>query len=474
MRAYKKYILGGILLLAATALTMAQDVRIEIPISNINNKTDFSVTRTVFNTGSNTRWIDKQETPNMWCLNSRFLQENASGASLPTSVLQWQLDNIGGQQPTYHVHDIQPGYKSFSTSPQSWYEPYSNGSKYSSGNVVFKFKIPAAAFENNIFQPGEYKLTINHNYENYFTPNSFNIILVVPYTQPIQWLSNMPTKTHEITSLNQFRSGGTRTFDAIGAAEISNTINFNLWAQTASSSIKYTSSNGVEATREVSLLKLGSTYPKVITAPLSANWKNHTPNNPFLVVAGRKHNFDLQFSISESDFRNHFFNAGIYNFQINLDAKSTTSNDSDIHKTDVSIKVLPLSEITIPMPGNEVSLEFNTATDYQHGKSRIISNQIQLSNNETYELYVKSEFPYFNKSGIQSDVPSRILQIGVDGDVHKVTLSQTSQLIISNGTPVLDKNLNMMYTISASAAQTLLSKEKATYSINVIYSFTAL
>ena len=104
----------------------------------------------------------------------------------------------------------------------------------------------------------------------------------------------------------------------------------------------------------------------------------------------------------------------------------------------------------------------------------MIPNQIVLSNNESFELYVKSDENYFKKGGLQTDINSNILQIGVDGSSVDTPLSKTPQKILFNGTPVLDRELNVRYTIPPAGAQSLVGKENTTYSINVYYSFTAI
>src|SRR5690606_34748387 len=184
---------------------------------------------------------------------------------------------------------------------------------------------------------------------------------------------------------------------------------------------------------------------------------------------------DLQIilSLSQADFKTYFYEAGTYKFQLNLNAKSTDNTTAAQQNVDFTLNVLPLSEITIPSSGSAVNFEFNTVAHYQNGQTRIIPNQLRLSNNETYELYVKTDAAFFKRSGIQSDVPSSILQVGVDGGSQQVALSTTPNKILANGSPALDKNLNIKYTIPANAARALAAKEKSTYSRNVIYSFTA-
>lgn len=159
---------------------------------------------------------------------------------------------------------------------------------------------------------------------------------------------------------------------------------------------------------------------------------------------------------------------------MNFNAKSTDNSINNLQNTAVQLKVLPLSEITIPSSGRNVNFNFNTAEHYTNGQSQTIPNQIILSNNESFELYVKSDENYFKKAGLQTDINSNILQIGINGSPVTVPLSKTPQKILLNGTPVLDRGLNVTYTIPPARAQSLVGKENTTYSINIYYSFTAI
>ena len=265
----------------------------------------------------------------------------------------------------------------------------------------------------------------------------------------------------------------------MGPAELGNTVDFNLWAKASSATIQFTSSKlpYIPGTRNISLIQLGSTGTGTVLTKkaLSATSQNYSSSS-LVVKAGNRNNFTLQLSVSAADFKTHFFEAGTYTFQLNLDAKSSSGTFpaiSALQDTDVTLKVLPLSEITIPTSGQTVNFDFNTSAHYSQGQSKVIPNQIKLSNNETFELYVKSDEDYFKKGGVQTDIDSDILQVGVDGSTL-VPLSTSPQKIISSGTPVLDQELNIKYTIPPTGAQRLIGKEKTTYSISVIYSFTAL
>ena len=159
---------------------------------------------------------------------------------------------------------------------------------------------------------------------------------------------------------------------------------------------------------------------------------------------------------------------------MNFNAAGTDNSINSFQNTAVQLKVLPRSEINIPNSGQNVNFNFNTAAHYTNGQSQVIPNQIVLSNNESFELYVKSDENYFKKGGLQTGINSNILQIGVDGSSLDIPLSKTPQKILFNGTPVLDRALGVRYTISPAGAQSLIGKENTTYAINVYYSFTAI
>lgn len=459
----------------------AQDVYIEIPINNIFNRTEFSTVKNILNTGSHTSWrtnfigLDVVDPTIKSTSGDYFTHTTLLSIVLPTDILRWRLVSIGGRIPPFRLGDVWPIYKWFNTDEQTWYQPLTTLGYRTSGNVAFNFNIPKEKFTINAFHVGNYSLDVTHNYiENgyhaiVFTPDNFQVILSIPAA--IRWMSDTPTKYIEISSLDEYRSTATQLLGDLGAYKLGNTVDFNLWAKASSSLVQFTSSKNVQGTRDISAIKLGSASPKLNNLPLTSIFQNYSSSN-FEVEIGNRNTFSLELAISANDFKTYFYEAGTYTFQLNLDAKSTDNTVSSVHNTDVTIKVLPLSEITISS-GQEVNFNFNTTFDYQQGKSKVMPNQIKLSNNENFELYVKAGTSFFKKTGIESDIDSDVLQVGIDG-TSSVSLSTVPQKIITNGSPVLDQELDIKYNISPDAAQSLIGKEKTTYSIDVIYSFTAL
>lgn len=464
-----------IIFLSGSNTMNAQDVTIVVPAQNIFNHTEYSKVQNVLYTNRTDWQIDIfifPRDPTFTARSTVFRHRNSPDLYLPSDVLQYRLASIGGREPIFSFGDNWPGFKSFATSAQKWYEPSLFGS-HPRGNIDFTFKISGSQFASNKFQAGNYAMEIIQNYDRgFFTPDSFNAVISIP--QAISWLSANYTSYMQINSLDDFRYAPAQIVADLGVFDIGNTVNFKLHAKAASSTIQFTSSKGVQGTRNIAILNLGGSNPKINTLPLSASWKDFTAGNNLNVEIGNRNNFQLKLSLSQADFKTYFYEAGTYKFQLNLNAKSTDNTTAAQQNVDFTLNVLPLSEITIPSSGSAVNFEFNTVAHYQNGQTRIIPNQLRLSNNETYELYVKTDAAFFKRSGIQSDVPSSILQVGVDGGSQQVALSTTPKKILTNGSPALDKNLNIKYTIPANAAQALVAKEKSTYSINVIYSFTAL
>lgn len=482
MKALAGVFIGIVVMACSSVLTQAQNVYISIPAENIFNRNEYNIVENILNTRDHINWRIRIANTPWWptirsTSGNYFIHTTLFDKSLPTEVLHWRLASIGGQIPPFRGGDDWPGFKWFNTEDQYWYQPATTTGGYTPGNVAFTFKVPSGMISRNAFHAGEYSIDVTHNYGSSgwfvreFTPDNLKVFLAIPAA--ISWRSYTPTKYIKISSLDNYRSNSAHILGDLGSAEIGHTVDFNLWSKTSSASIDFTSSKGVMGRRNISMIRLGSGRPQFKTEPLSSTWEMYT-SSVVEVKRGNRTDFNLELSVSAADFRKYFFEAGTYTFQMNLEAKSTDNTVSALQNTDVTIDVPPLSEIVIPASGQAVNFNFNTEAHYRQGQSKIIPNQIKLSNNENFELYVKSGTAFFKKSGVQSDIDSDILKIGVDGTPLQIPLSITPQKIILNGTPVLDQKFDIKYTITANSAHELVSKEKTTYSIDVIYSFTAL
>lgn len=478
MKNILKYFFTVLSSLGYIVMASAQDVYIEIPTSSIFNRSEYITVERVMNTQGHSSWRAGAINPKIRSISgNEFRHTDPTTKPLPASVLHWRLASIGGKTPVFSKFDSWPDYKWFTSSYQTWYHP-SILSSFRAGNIDFSFKVPQSQIADNAFHAGKYKIEVEQDYGRSgfyiieFSPENFNTYISI--SEDIRWIVMNDSKYHEITSLNQFRTGSSPILINLGPMEIGHTIDFDLYARSDDKEVKFKSLNGDNRKFDVSVVKLGSNHPKIATIPLNKNRKNYTPNSHMTVEKGNRSNFELQLSISNEDFKTYFFEAGRYEFQIEVDARGIHDSKSSDKDIDVTIAVPALSEISMLGGNTEVNFTFNTMLQYHEGQSQTIPNQIRISNNENYELYVKSSANFFNSNGIQSDLNASVLEVSIEGNSHKAALSKTAQKIIKNGAPTLDKDLNVTYTISPSAAQSLIPKEKKSYGINVIYSFTAL
>src|SRR5690606_26064607 len=442
MKAIRGFIIVIFTICCGSTGTKAQDVYLSIPEDNIFNRTEFTSVPTRVMTNANRfsweyNFIGFAPTaPTFISTSGPNFTNILPGFTLPSSVLLWQLESICGQMPSTGYFGSLPGFQSFSTGSVRWFEPPANiiGGGINRGNINFTFKIPAAQFTANAFRAGNYSMDITQNY-NDFTPRNFKTILVIPAS--VRWLTASPTKYIEISSLNDYRITGTRVLGNLGNAEIGHTVDFNLWAKAAANNIQFVSSKGTQGTRNIATIKLGSNGSALTTKALSSTFQNFSASN-FSVIPGNRNSFIPELYVSAEDLKTHFFEAGTYTFELNFSARSTDNSINSLQNTAVQLKVLPRSEITIPSSGQNVNFNFNTAAHYANGQSQTIQKQIKLSNNENFELYVKSDENYFKKGGVQTAINSNILQIGLEGSSANVPLSKPPQKILTNGTPVLD------------------------------------
>lgn len=477
MRLFYKNFLAVLFLLGGIQFTGAQDVYIDIPAATIFNRSEYNTVQNVMNTNGNTSWKFFSPAPNIKSNSGNFFKHTALAAtSLPTTVLQWQLSSIGGQIAPFRNGDVLPNYKWFSNSYQNWYQP-AFGSTFRSGPIAFNFRIPSNEMEVNAFHAGSYNLQLSQDYGpswffSGFSPENFNVFIAIP--EEIMWLSGTNSKTVAINSLDQFRINGSQFLINLGPMEVGHTVPLNLQVRSDRKEILFKPISGSSKRFDIAVVKLGGNNSKIVTLPLDRNFTNHSTAGGFTVVPGNRTNFEPQLSISSEDFKNYFFEPGTYNFHVILKAESSNGAKNSERDIDVTIVVPQLSEITIPGGNTEVNFIFNTMQQYNSGQTKSIPNQIRVSNNEKFEVYVKSSAKYFYANGMQTNLNASVLEIGAAGNSEKVALSTTSQKILSNSNPTIDKDLNITYTISASSAQSLIPKEKKTYAINVIYSFTAL
>ncbi|MNT36279.1 hypothetical protein D3C72_1723520 [compost metagenome] len=138
----------------------------------------------------------------------------------------------------------------------------------------------------------------------------------------------------------------------------------------------------------------------------------------------------------------------------------------------LSVVVSDLGEIVANQQA--VNLAFATTNDYKNGVNLNMPAHLKISKTTPYNLYVRATSTSFT-SGANS-IPLNVLRIGPmagQSGMNTVTLSTTAQQLIQNADPVIDRNLNILYSIPASATGMLLNKPAGAYTANIIFSFVA-
>lgn len=469
-----KYIFLWVFLLYAAGFQplIAQDVHIPVPPDVIVHRKEYALQKRVMNTQGNTTFSNVK--PAIRARTEAVYAQPFGTYTLPSDVLHWQLASIGGRGNPLPGHGVWPVYKWFTNSYQTWYEP-GFMTWFPAGDVLFTFKMPAQVFGSNAFQAGRYSMQVIQNYgassgaRKYFTPETMNIVLEVPAL--ITWISAHPGVHASVQSLDQYRSGDGFTID-LGKREFAHTVEASLWASALSDYVEFTSSKGVVQSKNFPAIHIGGGSENLISQPLSTTPRElTTPMKGLEVLSGNRRTLSLAAAISDADFKKHFFEAGTYRFMVRLEAQNAANSVSQSQETEVVVQVPPLSQIDISPVNAQIQFQFNTAEQYQKGEIKAVPNQVRISNNEPYELYVRCDKAFLHNS---TDLSSEILEVGILGRTKQYPLNIRPRKILSNGKPVLDRDIDLQYSISPENAQLLLGAEKKDYSIQIIYSFTAL
>ena len=183
------------------------------------------------------------------------------------------------------------------------------------------------------------------------------------------------------------------------------------------------------------------------------------------------------FSISGANLKSSFVQAGTYTVPItyawNKLASAYPATPIQESRTgSVDIVVSDLGELVANQ--NAVPLVFASTGDYQQGVIKDMPAHLRISKTTPYNLYVRAASSSF-ASGTNT-IPLSVLRIGPmpgESGMNTVTLSATPQQLIDAANPVIDRNLNVRYTIPASEVGQIVGKPAGVYSVNVVFSFEA-
>jgi hypothetical protein len=196
------------------------------------------------------------------------------------------------------------------------------------------------------------------------------------------------------------------------------------------------------------------------------------------VAATNNEILTYNFKLSGANLRSGFAQAGTYTIPaltFAWDKLNSTYPQGDLsvqRSSSLQVVVSELSEIVANQ--STVNLNLNTPASYQQGISIDMPAHVRVSKTTPYNVYVRSTSAQFS-NGI-NQIPLSILRIGPmvgETNMNTVNLSTTSQLLINSANPVIDRDFNMRYSISASETSKLLGKPTGSYTANIVFSFVA-
>src|SRR5690606_5958375 len=217
-----------------------------------------------------------------------------------------------------------------------------------------------------------------------------------------------------------------------------------------------------------------------VTSPsisLSTNRQDLIGNTGLPVPVENNESLTYNYNLPATSLQQYFTQAGNYSTSITYGWRKTqaayppgelqSESNALLH-----IVVDDLSEII----ANQVNIDlvYGSASDYQQGVYTDLPGHIRLSKTTPYNLYVRAESNAFQSGTDQ--IPLQVLQIGPSpgqADLQTVTLSTSNQLLLESSSPVIDRLLDVRYTIPASASPQLLEKPAAVNSADIIVSLVS-
>ncbi|MGO3194776.1 MAG: hypothetical protein ACTIKE_12220 [Sphingobacterium sp.] len=183
------------------------------------------------------------------------------------------------------------------------------------------------------------------------------------------------------------------------------------------------------------------------------------------------------YSINAAQLNAHFLQAGTYSVPLTytwnkLSSAYPSGTVQAIGGGTLEVIVEDLAEIVAVQ--QTVSVDFDDVNDYKNGVIRDVAGQLRISKTTPYSLTVRANSSAFT-SGINS-IPLSVLRIGPTANqvgMTTVTLSTSAQQLIGNANPVIDRDINLRFSIPASQTQHLFGKPPGTYAADIIFGIVA-
>lgn len=250
--------------------------------------------------------------------------------------------------------------------------------------------------------------------------------------------------------------------------------------QTANAQFNFSTSSAYNAlpTSPVNTVNASLTgVPSSTSISLSTTSQNLTGASGIDVPTNNTGTISYNYSINAAALKESFVQAGTYSVPLtyswNKPITAYPPGALQVQRAGtLEVIVSDLAELVANQ--NMVDLAFTSTDDYQTGVVKDMPAHLQISKTTPYNLYVRASSADFS-SGVNS-IPLDVLRIGpMTGEtgMNTVTLSTTPQQLIDSADPVIDRMLDLRYSIPAAETSKLLNKPAGTYSTDIVFSFVA-
>lgn len=345
------------------------------------------------------------------------------------------------------------------------------------GDVLIQARFPIAG---TTWTAGEYQAPIQLDVTGVtlggITPSTHNLTLSIPAF--LRATGGAPAATLHVDDLSLFRSGA--ALSSTTPIQLSSSLPYIPSIRAESANFNFSSQAAYNQLPVVPVSELQLQLISPVTSPsisLSTNRQDLIGNTGLPVPVENNESLTYNYNLPATSLQQYFTQAGNYSTSITYGWRKTqaayppgelqSESNALLH-----IVVDDLSEII----ANQVNIDlvYGSASDYQQGVYTDLPGHIRLSKTTPYNLYVRAESNAFQSGTDQ--IPLQVLQIGPSpgqADLQTVTLSTSNQLLLESSSPVIDRLLDVRYTIPASASPQLLEKPAAVYSADIIFSLVA-
>lgn len=450
------------------SISVQAQLAITLPESNIQNRTDYQQT---FSAGQYGAVLNLLPTISVKANTTTFNNQSGGSATIPLSKLHIKITSIGNISLISTSTEV-----ALSTTYQVLARSVAN---LLSGAVSGNARVETAS---NTWIAGVYTSQLAFlapgllGLGNVISPANQNATITVPaFISPQSIIG--PTQLI-VDNLSYFRTAnGISTTKTVYLA---NTVPYIPNIQTIGNNFAFSTNLPYTNLPNTPVDMTNATLTGITNATaiaLSAAPKALTTRLGIPVPTINSQTLNHSFSITGEQLKTGFVQAGKYSVPLTYTySKLSSSYPSGTLQTQrngtLEVVVSDLGELIANQQA--VNLSFTTTNHYVNGVSQDMPAHLKISKTTPYNLYVRATTENF-ASG-PNTIPLSVMKIGpMNGQtgMNTISLSTTAQQLIQAADPVIDRLLNIKYSIPATETDHLLNKPPGTYSTSIIFSFVA-